>query len=334
MFADKEKREKKILTISLWVCVATAVAELVMSIVTSSQAVLMDAVVDAVELIVTGVTLALMPYLYKPVTEKRPYGYFQVESLIIIIKGFMLLAVAVSLIVSNASVMLGGGHAVNNVSVAIYEAALGLVSLTAYIVIRSMNKRISSPSIKTELYSWKVDFAVSFALGLAFLLAQLLADTPLGVISPYFDQIAAIALSLCLIPGPVRMIVGAVKSLLLFPPKEHKREDIEKTVVSALSARGFELVFLDITQTGRKLWLSVSFATGEENISIEGLKELYALLNGELGKRYEGIDIQLIPLWKGYEAEGVSPRSASGNIDFIPTDGYDITVVNKNGGKA
>lgn len=301
MISNKEKTEKTILRISLWVSVAMAVVEIVMSIVTHSQAVLMDAAVDSVELIVIGVSLAITPLLYQPLTEKRPYGYFQVESLFIVIKGFMLIAVAVSLIVSNVGVILSGGKHIDNTGVSIYEIALGVAGLAVFLILRRFNRHISSPMVKAEIYTWKVDFIVSFALGIAFTAARFLVDTPLGFLSPYFDQIAAIVLSLCLIPRPAKMIVGALRSLLLFPPREEKRVDIDNVVAKALEDYGFVPVFLDVTQTGRKLWVAATFSTDRPTLSMGDVKELYARLLRELSPRYEGIDVELIPLWAGYQ---------------------------------
>lgn len=303
MISANEKKERTVLRISLWANAAFALIEIVMSIITMSQAVLMDAAVDTVELAVVAASLVMTPLFYRPITEKRPYGYFQVESLFIIVKGFMLFAVAVSLIVSNIGVMLSGGRDIDSATVSVYEVSLGVLSLGVYIAMGRFNKKLYSPTVKAEMLSWKTDFIISFALGAAFMIPPLIASTRFAPLSRYLDQAVAIALSLCIIPRPARMIVGAFKSLLLFPPKDEKREFIDEKVAKVLREAGYAHVFTDVTQTGRKLWLGVTFSYEGGALATKNLRALYARLHGELEGRFEGIDIELIPLWNGYERD-------------------------------
>ena len=61
---EKQKYEKIILKISLYAGMAFVVVELLMSLWSNSQAILMDAVFDAAELIVIGLSLFLTPLFY------------------------------------------------------------------------------------------------------------------------------------------------------------------------------------------------------------------------------------------------------------------------------
>ena len=88
-----EKREKQILMMSFLSGLAFAVAEFIFSIYSHSQSALTDAVYDASELVFIALLLFLTPLFHKPVSEKHPYGYFQVESIFVIIKGVMMLSV-------------------------------------------------------------------------------------------------------------------------------------------------------------------------------------------------------------------------------------------------
>lgn len=107
---EKQKYEKIILKISLYAGMAFVVVELLMSLWSNSQAILMDAVFDAAELIVIGLSLFLTPLFYQPVSEKKPYGYSQFESVFIIVKGFMLISVTLGLITNNIQILLQGGR--------------------------------------------------------------------------------------------------------------------------------------------------------------------------------------------------------------------------------
>lgn len=300
---SQELTEKRILSISLWTSTALVAIEILMSIFTNSQAVLMDAAVDSVELIVVAASLLLTPLLYKPPTESRPFGYFQVESLFVIIKGFMLIGVAVSLISSNVSVILNGGREVNTGEVAIYEIALAVICLVVYIILKRMNRKLYSLTVNAELYTWKSDYIISFALSAAFMLPRAFANTSLDWLGGYFDQIVAIVLSLCIIPKPVKMIIRSFRSLLLFPPGDEKRLDIDSTVNEALARNGCQPIFIDVTETGRKIWVAVTFVFPGDSLTKDVLRELYSAIISELSPKYEGIDVEMIPLWQGYQAD-------------------------------
>lgn len=63
----EEKRERIALTISLGAGILFVLAELMMAIFSKSQAVLMDSIYDASELVMILFSIKLIPLLYKPV---------------------------------------------------------------------------------------------------------------------------------------------------------------------------------------------------------------------------------------------------------------------------
>ena len=93
-----QKREKSAMSVSLYGNLLFVVIELIMAIVTSSQAVLLDAVYDGVEFVMLLPSLFLIPFLYRPANEQHPFGYTQIETLFIVIKGITMTAVTFGLI--------------------------------------------------------------------------------------------------------------------------------------------------------------------------------------------------------------------------------------------
>ena len=72
-----QKREKSVMSVSLYGNVVFVVIELVMAIATGSQAVLLDAVYDGVEFFMLLPSVFLIPLLYRPSNEQHPFGYMQ-----------------------------------------------------------------------------------------------------------------------------------------------------------------------------------------------------------------------------------------------------------------
>lgn len=90
-----EKREKQILLMSFIAGLMFAISEFIFAIYSHSQSSLTDAAYDASELVFIALLLFLTPLFHKPISEKRPYGYFQIESIFVIIKNVMMLSVTI-----------------------------------------------------------------------------------------------------------------------------------------------------------------------------------------------------------------------------------------------
>ena len=82
-----------------------------------------DAVYDASELVFIALLLFLTPLFHKPVSEKHPYGYFQLESIFVIIKGVMMLSVTMGVSAEVLDSALSGGNPVNNAQVSLFPVS-------------------------------------------------------------------------------------------------------------------------------------------------------------------------------------------------------------------
>lgn len=227
---DNIKIEKRILNLSLAGSIAYLLAEVVAAWFTGSKAVFMDCVYDIADLIMIGPFIILVPLLYKPVTERRPYGLSQVESLFVTIKCSLLAIITVVLIIQSAGTILDGGNHVDASFIAIFEMAMSLGCAVMYFVLKRINKKFSSPSIKAELYIWKLDTYSTLGVGVAFLLALILEHTGISFIAPYVDPAIAIILAVILLKEPISMVVEAQRGMMLFAPDEETMNSIREVV--------------------------------------------------------------------------------------------------------
>ncbi len=106
-----------------------------------SQSVLADTVYDSTELVVIGLTIYIIPLFYKPVTEKHPFGYAQLESIVILLKGFMFIAVMMALIMNNVQIMLNGGNDIDHMQVSLFETILTCFSALILLILMRINKK-------------------------------------------------------------------------------------------------------------------------------------------------------------------------------------------------
>ena len=289
------KSEKRILRISFIGSALFLLSECAAAFLTHSQAVLMDCVYDLVDLAMLGPFMILVPKLYRPVTEKWPYGFSQIESLFIIIKCGLLLFLDIQLLTDSVQLILDGGHLVNAGAVAAFELFISASCIIMFFVLRHLNKKFSSPTVDAELYIWKLDAYSTGGVGAAFLLQILLQYLGITWIVPYVDPAIAIIMAAILIKEPVVMIWDAVKSLILIAQKEEVVEKIRSLTNDTLQKYKFNIDFLDIVKTGRKVWIDVYITQKEDLISVASLKQAHDEIVTKIKPEYEDVFVELIP---------------------------------------
>lgn len=290
-----QKREKSAMSVSLYGNLVFVVIELIMAIVTESQAVLLDAVYDGVEFCMLLPSIFLIPYLYRPSSEQHPFGYTQMESLFVVVKGITMVAVTIGLIFNNINLMLHGGHIVSFNTVAYFElfACFLGVSVTIYLTIK--NKTMFSPLINMEMQGWKIDSCISLGMAVAFLLPMILNFSWFKPVIPYLDQIITITLSIIMLPTPIQTIITAFRDLLLFPPEEETIDEIKNLVEPIIRTYGYKKLYYDILRTGRKLWISVYITFDKDFVSLAKFKSIQSECIAALAEEYPDFYFELLP---------------------------------------
>lgn len=289
-----ERKEKTILRLSFVAGLAFALVELIFAIYSHSQSALTDAVYDASELVFIALLLFLTPLFHKPVSEKHPYGYFQLESIFLIVKGVMMLSVTLGVVVEVIESALSGGNPVNDLQVSLFQLCLGTASVVIYIIMRRVNKNSSSPTVEAELMGWRLDIGYSLGMSLAFFASSFLVKTPLAFIAPYFDQIIAVLVMVFMLPESVKMLWSSVRDIFLFSPDEELVEQIKQICTESMEHYAFSPVFFDITRTGRHLWVAVYFKVSSATLAVEQLKKATEEVNQKISSQMEECTCELI----------------------------------------
>ena len=174
---NKMRYEKIIMNISLIGSILFMLSEGFMAYYTKSHSLLMDCIFDVTDLIMIGPFMVLVPLLYKPVTEKRPYGFSQVESLFVVIKYSVLLVITIQLVWDNLYTIFHGGRHVDGGSIAVFELAVCAGCLIIYILMYYFSRKYASLTIQAEIYIWKLDIISSFGVAVAFFIQILVKKT-------------------------------------------------------------------------------------------------------------------------------------------------------------
>ena len=289
-----ERKEKTILRLSFVAGLAFALVELIFAIYSHSQSALTDAVYDASELVFIALLLFLTPLFHKPVSEKHPYGYFQLESIFLIVKGVMMLSVTLGVVVEVIESALSGGNPVDDLQVSLFQLCLGVASVVIYVIMRGVNKNSSSPTVEAELLGWRLDIGYSLGMSLAFFASSFLVKTPLAFIAPYFDQIIAVLVMVFMLPESVKMLWSSVRDIFLFSPDEELVEQIKQICTESMEDYAFSPVFFDITRTGRHLWVAVYFMVSSATLAVKQLKKATEEVNQKISSQLEECTCELI----------------------------------------
>lgn len=281
-----QKREKSAMSVSLYGNLVFVVIELVMALVTGSQAVLLDAVYDSVEFCMLLPSIFLIPLLYKPSNEEHPFGYMQIETIFVVVKGITMTAVTFGLIFNNINLMLHGGHIVSFHTVAGFELFACILGIIVTVYLYYKNKQMESPLINMEMQGWRIDSFISLGMTVAFLLPMLIPFDWFQHIVPYLDQLITIVLSLVMIPTPIHTVITGIRDLMLIPPEEETIDDIKETIEPIIGVYGHKNLYYDIVRTGRKLWISVYISFERDIVSLSKFKQLQDQCIKALASKY------------------------------------------------
>ena len=283
------------MNISLIGSILFMLSEGIMAYVTKSHSRLMDCIFDVTDLIMIGPFLLLVPLLYKPVTEKRPYGFSQVESLFVVIKYSVLLAITASLVWDNIRSLLHGGRQVDGGKIAFFELAVCLGCLIIYLLLHYFSRRYASLTIKAEIYIWKLDVISSLGVSIAFFVQMALHRTDYAWLAAYVDPVVAIVMACLLLVEPVKMIIVNLKSLVLFAPEEEIMDMIRHVAEHHMDKVHYDIEFLDVIQTGRKTWVEIYMTSHNNLINTTILLQLRNEIREELKKSFDQVYVELIP---------------------------------------
>lgn len=292
---EKLEKEEKIIKTSVLFSTFTVLLELFMILTSGSKVLLVDFVFSLSDLILIIIISFLIPLLYKPVTEKRPYGYSQVESVFIIIKGITVSIITISLIYDSIKTIIAGGEVLDTSSLLIYEVFVELFCLFAYFFLKIKSKNVRTPIVVSDIVAWKVDVFTNLGMLVAFICEHILYHTRFESIVGYIDPVLAIIMSIYMIREPIKLVIESFRSLILFAPSEETLSEIKKIVNDVLKDYPYEITFCDVVKTGRKIWIEIYIKNDKNIININELKEAKSKVEAKLEKEFNEIYVEFTP---------------------------------------
>ena len=289
------KKEKATMSVSLYGNLFFVVLELGMAIYTSSQAVLLDAVYDGIEFFMLLPSVFLILLLYKPSNEKHPFGYMQIETVFIVVKGITMTAVTIGLIANSMNIVLHGGRAVSFDTVTGFELTACLIGIAVTLYLKYRNSTMNSPLIQAEMQGWKIDSIISIGMAAAFFMPKFITFSWFQPWVPYLDSILTIILSMIMLPAPVKTVISGIRDLLLISPGEETIQEIRELVEPELRGCRYSDLYYEVVKTGRKLWISVYITLEKDELSVRRFKIYQKRCISALAQKYTDFYFELLP---------------------------------------
>ena len=175
------------------------------ALLTSSNAVLLDGFFSLIGFAIGLVSLRVATLVRRPDDELYHFGYAAYEPMLNLSKGLLMAFVTIFALVSAVEVVLHGGRT--------DPGGLGLdlrldssrrLLLDRPFRQRILARRTASPLLAVDSKNWLIDGLMSVAVGIAFLVAALLAETSYAHLLPYADPAVVIILVVLSLPNPLQ----------------------------------------------------------------------------------------------------------------------------------
>jgi len=251
--------------------IASAVANLlvgcvglVVSALSSSQAILLDGVFNLVYFAAGLFTLKVARLIVRGDDERFPYSYAFFEPLVNGLKGVLVLGISIMALTGAVQAILGGGRGIAAGLAIGYGSFATVACWIAAIVTRRGARRTQSPLLRTDAENWTVNAAISMCVLVAFAAIFLIRGTAFDWLVPYVDPIVVLAVVLISIGVPVRMAWQALMQLLNRAAPTEIVDQVTGIVDRCTAELPVRQRFVRVVQPGRTRLVSVHVVLPEE----------------------------------------------------------------------
>jgi cation diffusion facilitator family transporter len=243
--------EQRSLVVSTIGCLIIGVVGVTFSLISASQAILLDGLFNLTYCATGLFTLRVARLVQRGDDERFPYGYTYFEPLVNGLKGVLVLGISVLALFDALSALLAGGRSIAAGAAIGYGVFASTACWALAAVTHQGAKRSGSPLVRADAKNWLVNAAISSAVLLAFLGILLVRGTRFETLIPYIDPSLVVVVVLISISVPIRMAGEAVMSLLNRAPAPEIVDRTTRIVTDCLSALPVTDLFVRVLQPGR-----------------------------------------------------------------------------------
>jgi cation diffusion facilitator family transporter len=299
---DNEILEKRGLWLSILGALFMAALGFGFAILTSSDAVLLDGFFSLIGFAIGLVSLRVASLVRRPDDELYHFGYAAYEPMLNLTKGLLMAFVTIFALISAIGVVLHGGHTVQAGWASIYAWVAATGCFTIAVSQRVLARRTSSPLLAVDSKNWLIDGLMSVAVGVAFLVAVVLADTSYAHLLPYADPAVVIVLVIVSLPIPFAIIRDNWRQMLGRAPDESVQKKARAAVEKVLETSGDSDTKIRLDQLGRLTYLQLYVVVkGPVDLDLERLDQCREAVHDALKGEFDNLALDVVftrdPSW-------------------------------------
>lgn len=259
------KLENKILKLSVIGALFFALFGIAWGWAIKSDMIIFDGLYSFISLILSMLSLYINNYMAKRDFDKFPFGKHILEPIVISIKSLIIAIMCLYSLIDAIKTIVSGGNSVSLGLAIIYSivSVVGCGVISFYMKIKE--KELSSELIKAECMQWFMDTALSTAVLVAFLVAEVLAKTKLNILNPYIDPGMTVVVSLIFIKMPIKTFINSFKEVMCVKADDEINEDIYVLVKEIEEEYKFEDSITRVSKIGSELRIEIDFVYNKDS---------------------------------------------------------------------
>ena len=259
------KLENKILKLSVIGALFFALFGIAWGWAIKSDMIIFDGLYSFISLILSMLSLYINNYMAKRDFDKFPFGKHILEPIVISIKSLIIAIMCLYSLIDAIKTIVSGGNSVSLGLAIIYSivSVVGCGVISFYMKIKE--KELSSELIKAECMQWFMDTALSTAVLVAFLVAEVLAKTKLNILNPYIDPGMTVVVSLIFIKMPIKTFINSFKEVMCVKADDEINEDIYVLVKEIEEEYKFEDSITRVSKIGSELRIKIDFVYNKDS---------------------------------------------------------------------
>lgn len=294
-------KERRILIVSLIVCIFFFVSCFAVAIISNSLALSIDAAFIFFDICLVTITIAWLEKIFRRADKKYNFGYFKLEPLIVLIQCLFLIGICIigfCVAIQQIIYVAGGGM----LEVQAYWATLSFTSFSALACLgmlwyaKIVTKKHSSAILQANLLVYKIDFYICAGLLVGFLISYFLHQYGLDFIAEFADPVMSILICLCMIKEPYDLLVDSLRDLLDICPGEELGTQLLFTInqflIKQCHLKGKAKI--KIRKAGRRHFIVMNYPV-EKEMSFKDVHDINEKIKSYFESEFPGFHITCHP---------------------------------------
>lgn len=259
------KVEKSILRFSAVGALFFAVLGIAWGISIKSSMIMFDGLYSLVSLFLSILAIYITNYINKSDFEKFPFGKGMLEPITVAFKSIVLIVMC-SITFKNAVIeVLAGGNSVDT-NLALGYSIISTVGcgFVCWFMYRK-GRKLSSDILKAESNQWIMDFILSAAVLVGFIISVILGMTPYASYTRYVDPAMVIVTSGLFIRVPIVTLIKSFKEIVNGNANEEINNEIYTIVKDIEEDYNFEDSVTRVSKVGRELRVEIDFVFNDDS---------------------------------------------------------------------